>query len=433
MKICLPFFLCAALVGCSKCEQKKPQTTEAQVEIPHPPQAEVTIVAKKIDSPLGLAVDHEFIYWGHGPVLRKAPIKGGPAKDVCKVDAIKINSIVVTEKYLYFGAMGGGVFRMSKGGNKPRRIATSENPAYLVVDDKTVYWYDQRIYKRPADAPGDASPPAMFTAGYPGWLCADDTHLYWHDGSRIRRRAKEAEASEDQVLAATGHMGIAMALDDKHLYWGDDTADAVMRIPKEGGAAEYFSGTWSFGATLALDDAWVYIATIDTHIYKVAKDDGRTARLVLSADSGYLYIFYLTVPNPGFLQRFPEKLQVHVVVGLVPVAQDDQQLHGVGFFFQNLYEAHCQLVVGTALHGLLKKRHAFQDLRVRVFRLFLFEPERIIPCCNGFLVERVGAGVVDRSQVVHGFDKGDTLYVELFHQLHGRTKRCSPAVTISVA
>lgn len=288
MRVLLPIFACAALAGCcGKCAQKKSSQHDVAYDAPPPPpEAEVTVVAREVDYPLGLAVDDEFVYWGHGPILRKAPIKGGPAEEVCKVEAIRINSIVVTEKHLFFGAMGGGVFRMSRGGTKPRRIGTSENPTTLVVDDRTVYWWDQRIRQSPVDAPGDASPPAMVTAGYPGMLVADDTHLYWHDGSMIWRRAKEAEAGEAQALAATGHMDVTLAVDDTHLYWGDDTVGAVLRMPKEGGTAEFFCSEWSFGATLALDDEWVYIATIDTHIYKVAKDDGRKARLVLTAVSG---------------------------------------------------------------------------------------------------------------------------------------------------
>lgn len=245
-----------------------------------PAFAHAEVIAKDIQNPIGLALDDRFVYWGDGGALRRAPKKGGPVAEVCRVEAVRIDSIAVVPDAIYFGGMGAGVFRRRNQQDAPcERIATAANPTSLaVVGGNLHFWNNGSARSVPRDRPGDAPAPTMWQAGYTGALVTDGTSLFIHQGREIGRTSLDGE--DFTVLARTGQLGLAMAVDDTHLYWGDDLVQAVLRVPKSGGPLEWVSPIWGFGSTLAVDKEWMFVMDIDDGVHAISKADGRSAQLV---------------------------------------------------------------------------------------------------------------------------------------------------------
>lgn len=245
-----------------------------------PTEASAEVIARDVQSPMGLAVDDTFVYWGDGGVLRRAN-KRGEAKpeEVCRVEAIRIESIAVAPDALYFGATGGGVFRRrNQPGAACERIATETDPTALaVVGSRLFYWNNGAAHSVPRDRPGDAPAPGSWQAGYTGALVTDGKNIFVHQLEEIGRT--ELDGTGFTPLGRTGHLNVAMAADDTYLYWGDDLVDGVLRVPKQGGPVEWFSPVWGIGSTLALDREWVYVMDIDGGVTAVAKSDGRSAAI----------------------------------------------------------------------------------------------------------------------------------------------------------
>ncbi len=244
-----------------------------------PSRPEAEVIARDVQSPMGLAVDDAHVYWGDGAVLRRAPRRGGAPEDVCRVEAIRIESIALAPDALYFGATGGGVFRRrSQPGAGCERIATETDPTSLaVVGGQLFYWNNGAAHSVPRDRPGDAPAPTGWQAGYTGALVTDGTNIFVHQLEEIGRTA--LDGSGFTPLGRTGHLNVAMAVDDTHLYWGDDLVDGILRVPKQGGPVEWFSPVWGIGSTLALDREWVYVMDIDGGVTAIAKSDGRSAAI----------------------------------------------------------------------------------------------------------------------------------------------------------
>lgn len=242
-----------------------------------PPTAEATIIAEDQAFPVGLAIDDAYVYWGDGPRLMRAPKRGGSAEVLHELGTATISSIAVDADVLYFGASGGGVFRLRRGESRPERIGTSGNPRSLVVDDTHVLWYDGGLRSVSKDAPGGASAPETITAGNSAELLLDDASLYWHGGARIWRR--DVDGGPAEPIASTGHLWTSLAMDDTHLYWGDDIVDGVLRWPKAGGPLEHVTSHWSYGANLIVDGDWLLVVEIDSRVWRVDKRDGRSALL----------------------------------------------------------------------------------------------------------------------------------------------------------
>ncbi|HEY8147221.1 MAG TPA: hypothetical protein VIG06_31290 [Kofleriaceae bacterium] len=271
--------LLVALWGCS--ERRTGEKGKDPVPLADVPvYAHAEVIARDIQDPIGLAVDDTYVYWGDGGALRRAPKKGGPVAEVCRVEAARIESIAIAPDAIYFGGMGAGVFRRRDQEDAPcERIATETNPTSLaVVGNNVHYWNDGSARSVPRDRPGDAPAPTMWQAGYTGALVTDGTSLFLHQGREIGRTSLDGK--DFAVLARTGHLGLAMAVDDTHLYWGDDLVEGVLRVPKSGGPLEWFSPVWSIGATLAVDKEWIFVMDIDDGVHAISKADGRSAQLV---------------------------------------------------------------------------------------------------------------------------------------------------------
>lgn len=267
-----------AIAASAACKQK--EADELATPPPSPleklPRAEV--IADKIQNPIGIAVDGKYVYWGDGGALRRAPKLGGAPADVCRVEAVRIESIAVGPEAIYFGAMGAGVFRRRNQDGAPcERIATGSNPTSLAISGDQLHYWNGTALKVALEAPGTAPAPDMWQAGYTGALLVDADSIYVHQGSEIARESKAAAGRA--VLGRTGHLGVAMAIDDTHLYWGDDLIDGVLRAPKDGGPLEWVTPVWSIGATLALDGDWIYVVDIDANVHAISKRDGRSAQI----------------------------------------------------------------------------------------------------------------------------------------------------------
>jgi hypothetical protein len=277
------FPLLVLLAASGACKQQKADERQKGAEmspelaaLERLPKAEV--IADGIQNPIGIALDDRFVYWGDGGSLRRAAKAGGVVAEVCRVEAIRIESIAIAGGVIYFGAMGGGVFRRRAGeGATCDRIATGTNPTSLAVSGDRLWYWNGAVHSVALDAPGTAPAPTMWQAGYTGALLVDAEHLYVHDGSLIHREPKHGAGRT--VLARTGHLGVAMAIDDTHLYWGDDLVDGVLRVPKGGGPLEWVTDVWSIGATLAVDGEWIFVVDIDAHVHAVSKVDGRSAQV----------------------------------------------------------------------------------------------------------------------------------------------------------
>lgn len=274
-----------ALVSCSKRPAgEKGKDPAPAAEVPAIARAEV--IARDIQNPIALAVDDTYVYWGDGGALRRAPKKGGPVAEVCRVEAARIESIAIAPDAIYFGGMGAGVFRRRDQPGAPcERIASETNPTSLaVVGGNLHYWNDGSAKSVPRDRPGDAPAPSMWQAGYTGALVTDGASLFVHQGREIGRTSLDGK--DFAVLARTGHLGLAMAVDDTHLYWGDDLVEGVLRVPKNGGPLEWVTPVWSIGATLAVDQEWIFVMDIDDGVHAISKADGRSAQVVTGDLSG---------------------------------------------------------------------------------------------------------------------------------------------------
>jgi hypothetical protein len=268
-----------ALLSCS--EQRAGEKANDPMPLAELPAfARAEVIARDIQNPIALALDDRFVYWGDGGALRRAPKKGGPVAEVCRVEAARIESIAIAPDAIYFGGMGAGVFRRRNQPDAPcERIATETNPTSLaVVGGNVHYWNDGSARSVPRDRPGDAPAPTMWQAGYTGALVTDGTSLFIHQGREIGRTSLDGK--DFAVLARTGHLGLAMAVDDTHLYWGDDLVEGVLRVPKSGGPLEWVSPVWTIGATLAVDKEWIFVMDIDDGVHAISKADGRSAQLV---------------------------------------------------------------------------------------------------------------------------------------------------------
>lgn len=272
----------AAVAACNKRSERAP---DKGTESPPPPQLlEAEVFAENVMMPVGLAADDEHVYWGDGGSLMRAPVAGGASEKLCSVDAVRIGSIALAKDRVFFGAMGGGLFRHAKGSSKCKRIATGANPTSLrAVGDRVWYWAGSPRWVK-ADAEGDAPAPTMMMAGYTGSLVADATLLFWHDGRTIYRRAIDDPDTETQI-AHTGHLFFSMVDDDTHVYWNDDLVDGILRAPKSGGPLEYVAQQGGIGARLAIDDSYVYVVEADGSVSAVRNSDGASAFIATSIDS----------------------------------------------------------------------------------------------------------------------------------------------------
>jgi hypothetical protein len=267
--------LLCLLAACGDRRREEPAAKPAAA-LPGP-----EVIARGVQSPMGLAVDDTYVYWGDGPLLRRARKRGGGApEDVCRVEAIRIESIAVAPDAIYFGATGGGIFRRrAQEGAACERIASETDPSSLaVVGGQLHYWNGGAPHSVPRDRPADAPAPTSWQAGYTGALVTDGKHIFVHQLQEIGRVALDGTGFTP--LGRTGHLGVAMAVDDSHLYWGDDLVDGVLRVPVEGGALEWFSPIWTLGATIAVDRDWVYVMDIDADVHAISKADGRSATVV---------------------------------------------------------------------------------------------------------------------------------------------------------
>jgi len=242
------------------------------------PTAEV--IASDVQTPVALAVDDTWVYWGDGGALKRARKRGGTPEEICRVEAVRIESITVAADAIYFGASGGGIFRRrNQAGATCERIMSETDPSSLaVVGDQLHYWNGGAPHSIPRDRPADAPAPTSWQVGYTGALVTDGKNIFVHQLEEIGRI--DLDGGNFTPLGRTGHLNVAMAVDDTHLYWGDDLTEAVLRVPKAGGPPEWFSPVWGIGSNLAVDREWVYVMDIDGYVTAIAKQDGRSARVL---------------------------------------------------------------------------------------------------------------------------------------------------------
>ncbi len=272
-------------------------------------QCELVTFASGQDSPLGIAVVDNTVYWTNegssgtvmaqntlmeGPVVLAAgqafprwitatsnevfwtnyaggsqgtvmrmvltsPTSGFPyvvAKDQGGPDGIAIDP-----QHVYWAnfASGSNVARANKNGSEFSVIAPNQdNPSGVAVDDSRVYWtsLDGSVRSRSKQG-GDQVLHAGGQDG-PTAIAVNAGHLYWanYNGGQVMRVA--LPSGSPQMLYASGERAFGIAVDGQHVYWTDFTRGSVQRVAKAGGDAELIAEGQKNPAGIAVDDRAVY-------------------------------------------------------------------------------------------------------------------------------------------------------------------------------
>ncbi len=220
--------------------------------------------------PRWIAATPNEVYWTNyaggfqGNVMRvvlTSPTAGFPY--VVAEDQGGPDGIAIDQQRVYWTnfASGSNVASANKNGSDFSVIAPNQaNPSGVAVDGSRVYWtsLDGSVRSRNKQG-GDQVTHAGGQDG-PTALALNAGYLYWtnYNGGQVMRVALQGSATPPQTLDASGERPLGIAVDGQHVYWTDFTRGTVKRVPKAGGKSELIAKDQKNPAGIAVDDKAVY-------------------------------------------------------------------------------------------------------------------------------------------------------------------------------
>ena len=157
------------------------------------------IPAAKTQSPRGLAINGNSIYWTNftGSSIGRANLDGANA----------------TENY----------------------ISTGTDPAALTIDGRYLYWANssQSTIGR-AQLNGSGVNQSFVPNVNPSALAVDAHYLYWTDNGSVGRANLDGTGANQQYITVPGDYLSGLAVDGAHIYWTDSTASVISRANLDG-------------------------------------------------------------------------------------------------------------------------------------------------------------------------------------------------------
>ena len=157
------------------------------------------IPAAKTQSPRGLAINGNSIYWTNftGSSIGRANLDGANA----------------TENY----------------------ISTGTDPAALTIDGRYLYWANssQSTIGR-AQLNGSGVNQSFVPNVNPSALAVDAHYLYWTDNGSVGRANLDGTGANQQYITVPGDYLSGLAVDGAHMYWTDSTASVISRANLDG-------------------------------------------------------------------------------------------------------------------------------------------------------------------------------------------------------
>jgi len=259
-----------------------------------------------------LAIDQERIFvtvarsGGSGEIL-SAPKGGGTPASVADTPALP-GSLAVDESSVYFTAMGGGPYRVPKGGGASAMFllgAAGDQPWGVAEDAGYVYWTtwiaqsgELGVIARADKVSGEVLALAT-DQDRPLRLALDETHVYWTNGDSgeggVLRRVPQRGGDVVTLTAGASPDGF-IAVDDRNVYFIGAGTNDLMAVPKAGGPSTLIAALSVGLGAMATDGERVYASGTDG-IYVVERDGSSVERLAatsyarygLALDARYVY------------------------------------------------------------------------------------------------------------------------------------------------
>ena len=231
-------------------------------------------LAEKLDHPLGVAVDSDYVYVATGGfktadnAILRIPAAGGAVEKLVKLEQIVSGEIIVDGDYVYFTSQWGNlVLRVPKTGGMVTVLAEAPAPLSLASDATHVYFVTfstdpesgtvQRV-------PKNGGAPEVLLRGHPGLdqLVVDEQAVYFRSNSGLWK-VKKSGGTAEQLLPNGEHKNIGRLVGDaSHLYFFYESQTQgryeVARLPKTGGTPQTIGPIAVSTGRLALSDSHVY-------------------------------------------------------------------------------------------------------------------------------------------------------------------------------
>jgi hypothetical protein len=282
-------------------------------------QCQPVTIASAVGAPVGLAIDHDFVYWttdtglvmrgpiqGYGvfqsPVtlasgqtnangiavdatnvywttispdgqIMTVPIAGGTPRVLADHQAWAVR-VVVRDGMLYWANLiSHTLVRMPVTGGVPEVIADHQpEPGGFDTDASHVYWTNLgngQINMRSLDL---ATPVVSIATGqhFPLGIRVQDGRVYW-SGLNGGVNATGTDGSDPEVLAPSTNAN-GVAVDDHDIYWTDDLKGNVLRHPLHGGETTVVAAGQAEPTDIAVDERYIYwIDSLATTVMRRAK------------------------------------------------------------------------------------------------------------------------------------------------------------------
>ncbi|HEX4420276.1 MAG TPA: hypothetical protein VH165_20310 [Kofleriaceae bacterium] len=286
-------------------------------------QCQPVTIASAVGAPVGLAIDHDFVYWttdtglvmrgpiqGYGvfqsPVtlasgqthangiavdatnvywtafstdatdgqIMTVPIAGGTPRVLADHQGWTIR-VVVRDGVLYWGNLSGHTLvRMPVTGGVPEVIADHQpEPSGFDTDASHVYWTDLgngQINMRSLDL---STPVVSIVTGqhFPLGVRVKDSRVYWSGLSNGGVHAAGTDGSDAEALAPSAN-STGVAVDDHDIYWTDDLNGNVLRHPLHGGETTVVAAGQAEPTDIEVDERYIYwIDSLATTVMRRAK------------------------------------------------------------------------------------------------------------------------------------------------------------------
>jgi hypothetical protein len=234
----------------------------------------VTRLAEKVDHPLGLVVDGDFVYFVTGGfekadnAVKRVPAAGGPVETLASGDFISSGHLALDEGFVYWTSeWPGSVMRVAKTGGPVTTLAENKpRPTFLAVDGQHVYF--STYAKEP---PGgtlervskQGGAPEILASGHPyvSGVVVDGTDVFWTSALGLWRLAK---AGGTATRLSPEKLRVTRLVADAHdLFFFARSTDfdkdfAVTRLPKTGGDPAALSPPAEWNLSLGLSRTHVY-------------------------------------------------------------------------------------------------------------------------------------------------------------------------------
>lgn len=231
-------------------------------------------LAQKLDHPLGIAVDGDYVYVATGGfknadnAILRVPAAGGAVEKLVKLEQIVSGELIVDGDYVYFTSQWGNlVLRVPKAGGMVTMIAEAPAPLCLASDATHIYFVtfstdpDSGTLQRVAKAGG---PPEVLLRGHPGMdqLVVDEQAVYFRSNLGLWKIGKSGGQAE-QLLQNGEHKNLGRLVGDAaYLYFFYESKTQgryeVARLPKAGGSPQVIGPIAVSTGRLALSDSHVY-------------------------------------------------------------------------------------------------------------------------------------------------------------------------------